>query len=141
MDSKREHITTGIARLLVALVFVINVSCALFFVFDPASYAPAYELAGVSGQVAVQGIGVAFLMWNATYPPVIVSPRKHRALFGVVLAQQIIGLIGETWILLSIPVGHELLCASILRFIVFDAAGLVALVIALLITRRKARSR
>lgn len=28
-----------------------------------------------AGAAAVQGLGVAFLMWNATYPAVIVSPR------------------------------------------------------------------
>lgn len=49
-------------RIVVAAVFLINVQCALSFALQPASFAGAYELSGVSGNVAVQGIGVAFLM-------------------------------------------------------------------------------
>ncbi|MGL5173373.1 MAG: hypothetical protein ACRC75_05920, partial [Olsenella sp.] len=52
-----------IARIAVGAVFVMNVWCALDFVIDPGAYAPAYELSGVAGQAAVQGLGVAFLMW------------------------------------------------------------------------------
>lgn len=118
------------ARIVVAAVFLINVQCALSFVLQPASFAGAYELSGVSGNVAVQGIGVAFLMWNATYPAVIANPRRYRAGFLIVLAQQAIGLVGETAILLGLPAGHEVLAASILRFIAFDAAGLIAMLAA-----------
>lgn len=118
------------ARIVVAAVFLINVQCALSFVLQPASFAGAYELSGVSGNVAVQGIGVAFLMWNATYPAVIANPRRYRAVFLIVLAQQAIGLVGETAILLGLPAGHEVLAASILRFIAFDAAGLIAMLAA-----------
>lgn len=118
------------ARIVVAAVFLINVQCALSFVLQPASFAGAYELSGVSGNVAVQGIGVAFLMWNATYPVVIANPRRYRAVFLIVLAQQAIGLVGETAILLGLPAGHEVLAASILRFIAFDAAGLIAMLAA-----------
>lgn len=118
------------ARIVVAAVFLINVQCALSFVLQPASFAGAYGLSGVSGNVAVQGIGVAFLMWNATYPAVIANPRRYRAVFLIVLAQQAIGLVGETAILLSLPASHEVLAASILRFIAFDAAGLIAMLAA-----------
>lgn len=118
------------ARIVVAAVFLINVQCALSFALQPASFAGAYELSGVSGNVAVQGIGVAFLMWNATYPVVIANPRRYRAVFLIVLAQQAIGLVGETAILLGLPAGHEVLAASILRFIAFDAAGFIAMLAA-----------
>ena len=50
---------------------------------------------------------------------------ENGALYVVVLVQQAIGLVGETAILLGLPGGHEVLAASILRFIAFDAAGLV----------------
>lgn len=113
-----------------AAVFLINAQCALSFALQPASFAGAYELSGVSGNVAVQGIGVAFLMWNATYPVVIANPRRYRAVFLIVLAQQAIGLVGETAILLGLPAGHEVLAASILRFIAFDAAGFIAMLAA-----------
>lgn len=113
------------ARIAVALVFALNVQCALQFVLWPEAFAGAYELSGVAGEAAVRGLGVAFLMWNATYPAVIASPRRFRALYVVVLVQQAIGLVGETAILLGLPGGHEVLAASILRFIAFDAAGLI----------------
>lgn len=114
-----------IARIAFLAVFVVNVQCAVQFVLWPEAYAGGFELAGVPGAAAVRGIGVAFLMWNATYPAVIASPLRFRALAVVVLVQQAVGLIGETWIRLSLPAGHEVLAASIDRFVAFDAAGLV----------------
>lgn len=113
------------ARVAVALVFALNVQCAVSFVLWPGAYAGGFELEGVPGAAAVRGLGVAFLMWNATYPAVIANPRRFRALYAVVLAQQAVGLAGESWILLSLPAGHAALAASIVRFIAFDAAGLV----------------
>lgn len=124
MSGKTYRAAEIATRLIFAIVFVVNVHCALSFMIDPAAYAGAYELSGVAGEVAVRGIGVAFLMWNATYPLVIVHPARHRALAGVVVAQQVIGLVGESAILLSLPAGHETLAAGIARFIAFDAAGL-----------------
>lgn len=114
------------------IVFVVNVQCALSFVFAPESFAPAYELSGVPGIVAAQGIGVAFLMWNATYPLVIIDPDRHGDLAWVVIAQQVIGLVGETWIASAVPAVHEVLLESIGKFIAFDAFGLVIMTAALL---------
>lgn len=91
------------ARIAVAAVFALNVQCALQFVLWPEAFAGAYELSGVAGEAAVRGLGVAFLMWNATYPTVIASPRRFQALYAVVLVQQAIGLVGETAILLGFP--------------------------------------
>ena len=124
------------ARLLVLIVFFININCAFSFIFSPQDYIASYELAGAPGLAALQGIGVTFLMWNATYPPVIIHPDRHRVLFIVVLAQQVIGLIGESIILLTLPEGHELLVESIMRFIAFDAGGLILLLAAFFLSRR-----
>lgn len=127
------------ARVAVAAVFAVNVQCALAFLVAPARYASGFGLGGVPGEAAVRGLGVAFLMWNVTYPLVIWQPRRQRTLFAVVLAQQAVGLIGETWLLLSLPVGHKALASSITRFIVFDGAGLVLMAAAfsaLLLTPR-----
>ena len=118
-------IATWVVRLCFAFVFVVNVQCALGFALTPEAYMGAYELAGVPGRVATQGIGIAFLMWNCTYPPVIWQPCRHRALTGVVLAQQIVGLVGESLIRATLPVGHDLLASSVDLFITFDAAGLL----------------
>jgi hypothetical protein len=59
---------------------------------------------------------------------VILQPARHRLLFAVVLAQQAIGLAGEAWLWLALPEGHDALRATGLRFIVFDGAGLLALI-------------
>lgn len=139
----RSQRTAGIAaRVAVALVFAANVQCAASFVLWPEAFAGGFELTGVPGAAAVRGLGVAFLMWNATYPPVIANPHRFRALFVVVLVQQAMGLAGESWILLSLPVGHTALAASIIRFIAFDAAGLVLMAAAfawLVLADRRAR--
>ncbi|WP_302963988.1 hypothetical protein [uncultured Adlercreutzia sp.] len=135
---------TWIVRICFAFVFVVNVQCALGFVFTSEAYMGAYELAGVPGRVGVQGIGVAFLMWNCTYPLVIWQPRRHKTLAGVVLAQQIVGLVGESLIRVTLPAGHDLLASSIDLFITFDAVGLVlmgASFAALLLTSKCARKR
>ncbi len=113
------------ARLAFSLVFVVNVACALQFVIAPALYAPGFQLVGVAGEAAVRGLGVAFLMWNTTYPLFVANPRKYVSMGAVVLVQQLIGCVGETGILLSLPVGYEVMMSSIMRFIAFDAAGLV----------------
>lgn len=122
---------TILTRIAFALVFAINVMCALQFAFDPASFAGAYQLSGVAGETAVRGIGIAFLMWNVTYPLFIFKPAEHLALGGIILAQQAIGCIGETLALLALPTqGYELLASSIMRFIAFDATGLVIMLAA-----------
>ncbi len=119
------RIATWITRLCFAFVFVVNVQCALGFALTPDAYMGAYELSGVPGRVATQGIGIAFLMWNCTYPAFIAAPRRVTALGAVILAQQVVGLIGEAAIRATLPAGHEVLAASIDLFITFDAAGLV----------------
>jgi hypothetical protein len=128
---------TWVTRFLVLTVFAINLHCVISFIFTPERSLDAFELAGVPGTVAIQGIGIAFLMWNATYPLVIFNPRKYRALFVVVLVQQIIGLVGESIIYLALPAGHQVLGESILRFIVFDAAGLLLLAVGFALTLKR----
>ena len=124
----RSHrLSLWLARLVVGTVFFFNVTCALAFVARPDQYAPGFEVGGVPGRVVVRGIGILFLMWNATYPPVLVRPDRHRTLFAVILAQQAIGLAGETWMWATLPPGHAALRATGLRFITFDGAGLVGM--------------
>ena len=120
-------------------MFFINVQCALQFVLWPEAYTAAYQLQGASACVIVQSFGICFLMWNATYPPVIVRPDRYRVLFGVVLAQQTIGLVGESMLFVGLGPGLEQLSASVMRFIMFDAAGLVALAVAFALAHRVAR--
>ena len=128
-------IRLALARIFIVAVFAVNVSCALSFICDPASYVGAYQVEGASACAIVQSIGIAFLMWNATYPPVALWPCKQRVLFTVVIAQQTIGLVGESMLAASLGPELAVLQASIIRFIAFDGAGLVLLVAAFLLTR------
>ena len=137
-------IAIWVVRLCFAFVFVVNVQCALGFALTPEAYMGAYELAGVPGRVATQGIGIAFLMWNCTYPLVAWQPQRHRALAGVVLVQQAVGLIGESAIRATLPASHDLLASSINLFIAFDALGLILMSVSwgilLLLKRRAGKS-
>ncbi len=139
---KYKRLANIAIRVAYALVFVVNVQCAVSLFLWPESYAPSYELSGTPAMVAVRGLGVAFLMWNATYPAVIVSPTRFRSLAVVVLVQQVIGLVGELMIFVSIPAKYSILSGSITRFIIFDAIGLVIMAAAFIwffLTTRKSR--
>lgn len=136
----KSNMRIWIARALVAVVFIVNVQCALQFIMWPGAYTAAYQVEGASAEVMVRTVGICFLMWNATYPPIIVHPDRYRVLFVVVLAQQAIGLVGESLLLASLQPGLEVLAGSILRFVVFDAAGLVLLAIAFALTREQKRT-
>ena len=127
VGTKRAVLVSWLARVAVLVVFVGNLDCALRFLLFPESYVAGFELSGTAGATAIQGLAVAFLMWNATYPLVIVDPVRYRVLFAVVLAQQAIGLVGESLILSTLGDGHPLLGESIMRFIAFDAFGLVVM--------------
>lgn len=124
---RQAKVARWAVRVCFAIVFALNVQCALQFVFDPASYAPAFELSGIPGEAAVRGIGIAFLMWNATYPAFIVFPERFACLGAVVLVQQLIGAVGETAVFFEVHAAHPLLGEAIARFMVFDIAGLVVM--------------
>ena len=128
--SKSSKQALWCTRIVFGLVFIINVQCALQFVFIPDAYVGAYELEGISGIIALQGMGIAFLMWNATYPLYLINPIKYPTLGIIILAQQMIGLIGESTLLFSLPPEHDLLYDSIVRFICFDGIGLVVMGVA-----------
>ena len=141
MLAAKKTVAQWCVRIAYALVFCINVSCALQFACCPENYAAAYELSGVAGCTAIQGIGIAFLMWNCTYPLVIWKPTRFMSLAWVVLVQQTVGLAGESVLLWGLPAGHALLKASVMRFIAFDASGfflMVSAVLFLVTTVRKA---
>ncbi|HAM14572.1 MAG TPA: hypothetical protein DCP91_01635 [Eggerthellaceae bacterium] len=127
-------------RIAFAAVFAINVQCAVSFALWPGDFAAAYELQGVAGQAAVRGLGISFLMWNTTYPAFIAAPDRFRVLGWVILAQQAVGLVGESLLLATLPLGHEVLAASVLRFIAFDAAGLVAMGATWLVAHYRSRA-
>lgn len=124
------------ARLLVTLVFAANLSAAIPFILSPDRYAPGFELSGTPGGIMVRSMGILFLMWNSTFPPVILHPDRYRVLFSVILVQQILGLAGEMAMWVSLPAAHSLLRSTGTRFILFDGFGLLALGLAFLISRK-----
>lgn len=124
-----------VARILIGVVLLINVQSALVFWLHPVQFAPAYELYGIPGQAAIRGFALLFLMWNVPYVVALINPVKYRVSLYEAIAMQSIGLVGETFILLTLPMVHIILQGSILRFILFDGAGLVALVIAAFVTK------
>ncbi len=134
-EPKRTDAAAIAVRICFCVVFLLNIQCALGFALFPGDYVASYQLEGPAGLAAIRGIGVAFLMWNATYPVFIVAPRKFKVLGWVVIVQQVVGLVGESFILVSIASmsGMELLRSSILRFIIFDGAGLVIMVISFIV--------
>lgn len=122
------------ARLLIAVVVAWNLECALVFWLNPGIFAPGFELAGIPGAAAVRGFAVLFVMWNIPYLVALWHPQRHRLSLWEALAMQTVGVIGESFILFSLPAGYAILHASLLSFITFDASGVIALLGAVLLT-------
>jgi hypothetical protein len=71
-----------------------------------------------------------------------VHPLRHFVSLIEAVIMQFIGVTGETLILLGLPGEHPLIEASVGRFILFDSAELVCLIMALLLVlmaRRNSR--
>lgn len=124
-----------VGRLLIGIVLLWNVQCAAAFMIVPATYAPGFELSGAAGAAAVRGIGLLFLMWNVPYAVALWHPVRQRVSLYEAVAMQTIGLIGESLILWSLAGGHSPAAANVARFIAFDGAGLVLLLLAAWVTR------
>ena len=134
---KKLDLRLWAARLLIAVVVAWNLECALAFLLHPDLYAPGFELAGIAGEAAVRGFAVLFVMWNIPYLVALWNPRRHRLSLWEALAMQTIGVIGESLILVSIPLGHAILRDSLIRFIAFDAAGVGCLIGTALLSKMK----
>ena len=119
-----------LARILIAIVTGWNLQAALVFILWPERFMHSFELTGVPGAAAVRGTGILFMMWNVPYLVALWNPRKYRLVLGIAIIMQLVGLVGESFILFTLPDGHTLLRASIIRFITFDGGGLLLLVLA-----------
>jgi hypothetical protein len=135
--SQPALIRLWLGRLLIGVVLLWNVQCALAFLLAPAAFAPGFELSGAAGAAAVRGMAVLFLMWNVPYAVALWHPVHHRVSLYEAVAMQSIGLIGESLILLSLGGAHPVAAGSVIRFIAFDGAGVVLLILAVWITRRQ----
>lgn len=123
------------ARILIGLVILSNLECAILFIVHPEKSAPGYELSGVTGNFAIQGMGILFLMWSVPYIFALIHPLKYRVSLIQAGIMQTIGLAGESLLLAALPAGHPVLFSSIVRFILFDAGGWILLILAYFISR------
>jgi hypothetical protein len=134
---KKIDLRLWAARLLIGVVVAWNLQCAAVFLLTPAAFAPGFELAGVPGEATIRGFAVLFVMWNIPYLVALWQPRRQRVSLWQALAMQAVGVLGESLILFSIPAGHALLHASIVRFVEFDAAGVLLLIGAIILTGKQ----
>ena len=126
-----------IARILIGLVFLVNIQCALVFLFNPLPYMVGFGLEGMAGEQIVRAFGLLFIMWNVPYAFALANPVKHRISLIEAVIMQAIGLIGETSILL---IGGPYLSpieSTLKLFILFDGIGLAFLLMALWFARVK----
>lgn len=133
----KSKLRLRIAQFLIFVVLAINTYCAVDFVVRPNLYMGAYELSGEVGRVVMIGYGILFLMWQVPYFFALAQPIAHRTSLIQAILMQTIGLIGESFLLRSIPLEHVLLRGSILRFIIFDGGGLVLLILAAVLIRKE----
>jgi hypothetical protein len=125
----------NLARGLIGLVILWNLQAAAVFLIWPERYIAGFELQGIASEAMLRGLGVLFVMWNVPYAVALWHPVRYRISLYESLAMQIIGLVGETAILLSVSSVYAMLRTSISRFILFDIGGLILLVVAAVITR------
>ncbi len=125
------------ARALIAWTLVVNLQCALLFLWKPARFAPGFEIAGAAGEGMVRGMGLLFAMWNVPYAVALSHPQRQRVSLYEALSMQAIGLVGETLLLSTFSSEHLALRITVGRFILFDAIGLIALTLAVWMMREK----
>ncbi|MBU1662583.1 MAG: hypothetical protein KKD28_14045 [Chloroflexi bacterium] len=128
-------------RALIGAVIFTNVQCAIAFLRSPTVYAPWYELQGAAGEAAIRGFGVLFLMWNVPYVVALIYPHKQRTSLYEAIIMQTIGIIGEAFILWWLPIEYTIARGSIVRFIIFDGGGLIALLLAAWVCKSASNSK
>ncbi len=106
------------------------------FCYGLIDFTAEFELSGPPGEAAIRGIGLLFLMWNIPYTVALIHPMRYRISLYEATAMQGIGLLGESLILMSLSPVHRILQSSLSRFIVFDGAGLVLLLLAIWFVHR-----
>lgn len=76
-------------------------------------------------------------MWNVPYVVALTDPvRQSMSLFEAMIMQAV-GLTGESILLFTFPDGHSAIMSTVTRFVMFDGAGLVALLLAGFLVRKQ----
>jgi hypothetical protein len=120
-----------ISRILIGLVLLDNLQASVFFITKPDGFAAAFDLAGPAGMAAMRSTGILFLMWCVPYAFATVHPIRFRISLIEACLMQAIGILGESFLLIRLPAELVNTPSSLGRFIIFDAAGLILLLIAL----------
>lgn len=120
-----------ISRILIILVLLDNFQAALQFMFAPGGFVNAFDLSGAAGTLAIQSMGILFLMWCIPYIFAAIHPIRHRVSLIEAVIMQAIGLIGEGILFYNLPSGMQNTPLSLQRFMIFDATGLIFLLAAL----------
>jgi len=128
--------TVWLARACIAAVLLSNLQCAAAFWLNPGAYAPSFQLAGPVGEPMVRAVAVLFVMWNIPYIVALMQPVRYRISLFEAVAMQALGVAGETVIWRMLPAGLPSLSSALARFVIFDGAGLLVLLAAVLLTRR-----
>jgi hypothetical protein len=123
------------ARLLIAIPLIWNLQAAFQFMLKPQLFVFSFQLEGAPGRAAIAGYGILFLMWQVPYLFALLHPVRFKISLWQALIMQTIGVVAESILLSTIPLGYALLRASIVRFIIFDAAGVVILIGALVLIK------
>lgn len=123
-------------RILIGVVTFWNILCAVEFIFYPGRYAASFDLAGDTGNAVIRSLGILFIMWNVPYLLAIIHPYRWRILVIAAIVMQVIGCIGEVWIRSQIH-PSSMMSLSIQRFVVFDIAGLLLLILSFLLLHPK----
>jgi hypothetical protein len=126
-----------VARLLIGVVTFWNLLAAIQFLTRPAVYAPGFELEGAAGSAMIQGMGLLFVMWNIPYLIALLNPVRNRLSLTEAVIMQIIGAAGETLLLSSLQGDHLAIRSTVTRFILFDSIGVLLLVAAWVILRKR----
>ena len=125
-----------LARLLIALVLFFNLQCAFAFLVWPQNYMAGFGLQGILGQQIVRALGVLFLIWNIPYLFALAHPLRHFISLLEAVIMQAIAVLGDAIILLTTRPLPPQVESALQRFLLFDGAGLLLLIIALLTARR-----
>ncbi|MHC1739522.1 MAG: hypothetical protein AB9897_00240 [Anaerolineaceae bacterium] len=135
--TQKQALSLWLGRFFIAVVVFLNLQAATYFLFRPGDFSPSFELSGIAGNAMIQGIGLLFVMWNIPYIVAMIHPLKYRVSLIEAICMQTIGVVGESTLWCLLPIGHAVLKSSVSRFILFDAADLLLLLIGWALTRKK----
>lgn len=125
------------ARVLIGIVVFWNLLAAFQFLINPGMYAAGFELEGTAGAAIIQGMGLLFVMWNIPYLFALLDPVRNRLSLMEAVIMQIIGAAGETVLLTTLQGNHPIIHDSVIRFILFDGAGVLLLMIAWVVSQKR----